>query len=100
MAFGRYKDFTKRTESDNVSRDKTFKIAIYPKYDGCQRKLSLMVYRFFDKKSKGNGTKSMSNQQLADKLYKPINRKFKRRIVYFSFKNNIWGADLANMKLI
>ena len=42
----------------------------------------------------------MSNQHFADKLHKPIIRKFKRRRVYSSFKDNILGADLANMQLI
>ena len=93
MAYGRYKYFTKITKSDNISRYKAFTIAINTKYDGYQRRIFLMIYRFFDKKS-------MSNQQLVDKLYKQILSKFERKIVYFSFKYNIWGADLADMKLI
>ena len=44
--------------------------------------------------------KSMSNQQLANELHKPIIKKFKRRRVYLSFKDNIWAADLADMQLI
>ena len=45
--------------------------------------------------------KSWSNQlQLANELHKPIARKFKRRKVYFSFKDNILGVDLADMQLI
>ena len=39
-----------------------------------------MIYKFFDKKSTGSGTKSISNQQLADGFHKPIIRKFKRRV--------------------
>ena len=42
----------------------------------------------------------MSNQQLANELHKPIIKKFKRRRVYLSFKDNIWAADLADMQLI
>ena len=42
----------------------------------------------------------MSNQQLADEIHKPIIRRFKRRKVYSSFKDNILGADLADMQLI
>ena len=65
-------------------RDKAFKIASNSKYDGYQRGLASMVYKFFDTKSasladksdKGSGIKSMSNQQLADELHKPIVRKF------------------------
>ena len=35
-----------------------------------------------------------------EELYKPIIRKFRKLKVYFPFKDNIWGADLADMKLI
>ena len=68
-----------------------------------------MVYKFFDKKSTGSGVtmlssksaiKFMSNQQLADKLHKPIIKKFKRRKVYSLFKDNICGVNLADMPLI
>ena len=40
------------------------------------------------------------NQQLPNELHKPIIRKFKKRKVYSSFKDNIWGVDLADMQLI
>ena len=60
-----------------------------------------MVYKFFDKKTAGSGIKSMQqNEQLAEELHKPIIRKLKKRKMYSSFKDNIWGADLANMQLI
>ena len=42
----------------------------------------------------------MPNQQLANELYKPIIRKFKKRKMYSSFKDNIWGVDLADTQLI
>ena len=42
----------------------------------------------------------MSNQKLAKELHKPIIRKFKRRKVYSSLIDNIWGVDLADMQLI
>ena len=48
MAFGKSKDLTKRTQSDKVLRDKAFKIASDPKFDGYQRGLAWMVYKFFD----------------------------------------------------
>ena len=51
MAYGKSKDLTKRTQSDKFLRDKAFKIASDPKYDGYQRGLASMVYEFFDKKS-------------------------------------------------
>ena len=59
-----------------------------------------MFYKFFDKKFTGSGLKLMSNQQLADEIHKPLIRRFKRRKVYSSFKDNILGADLADMQLI
>ena len=36
--------------------------------------------------------------QLANELHKPIIRKFKKRKVYSSFRDNIWGVDLADMQ--
>ena len=100
MSYGKYKDLTKRTQSDKVLKEKAFKIASNPKYDGYQQGLVSMVFKFFDKKSGGSGIKSMLNQQLANELHKQIIRKFKKRKVYSSFKDNIWGDDLADMQLI
>ena len=81
-----------------------------------------MVYKFFNKQSALLPDKSVSgsdvnthennkikqNQlpldlathQLCEKLLKPIIRKLKKRTVYARFKDNIWGADLADMQLI
>ena len=56
-----------------------------------------MVYKFFDKKSRGSGI-TEPNYQLADELQKPIIRKFKKEKVYSSFRDNIWGVDLANIQ--
>ena len=77
MAYGKYKDLGKRTQSDKVLKDKAFAIANNSKYDGYERRLASMVCKIFDKKSKGSGIKSMPNQQLANELHKPIIRKFK-----------------------
>ena len=51
MACGKSKYLARRTESDKVLTDKTFEITKNPKYDGYQRGLALMVYKFFDKLS-------------------------------------------------
>ena len=60
-----------------------------------------MVYKFFDKKSQGKGrTNNNENIQLANKLHKPIIKKFNKRKVYSSFKDNILGVDLADMQLL
>ena len=103
MAYGDFKNLAKRTTADKFLRDKAFNIAKDPKYDGYQQGLAFMVYKFFDRKSKGSGVanKSVSeNQQLAEELHKPIIRKFKKRKVHSVFKDNIWDADLADMHLI
>ena len=85
MAYGKSEDLAKRTESDKVLKDKAFKIASDPKYDGYQQRLASVVYKFFDKKSSGGAIKAEPNHQLAIKLHKPIIRKFKKLKVYSSF---------------
>ena len=105
------KDLTKRTVADKILKNKAFNIAKDPKYDGHQRVLASMVYKFFDKKSasladlstKGSGVNTKlapQNQQLAEELHKPIIRKFKKRKIHAAFKDNIWCTHLANMQLI
>ena len=102
MAYGDFKDLKRRTASDKVLRDKPFDIAKNRKYDGHQRGLASMVYTFFDKRLTGIGVNIPLefNEQLAKELHKPIIRKFKKGKVYSGFKDNIWGADLADMQLI
>ena len=93
MAHGDFKDLAKRSASDKVLRDKAFNIAKNPKYDGYQRGLASMVYKFCDKKSAGSGVTNneiKQNLQLAEELHKPIIRNFKKRAVYLRFKDNIW----------
>ena len=46
MAYGKSKELTKSTPSDKVLRDKAFKIASDLKYNGYQRGLASMVYKF------------------------------------------------------
>ena len=98
MAYDKSKDLAKRTQSDKVLKDKAFKIGSYSKCDGYQRGLVSMADNFFDKKSSGSGVANESNYQLADELHKQIIRQFKRRKVYSSFTDNIWGVDLANIQ--
>ena len=50
MAYGYFKDLARRTTADKLLRDKAFNIAKDPKYDGYQRGVASMVYKFFDKK--------------------------------------------------
>ena len=61
-----------------------------------------MVYKFFDKKSKGSGAKhvniKLTPQNQQEELKNFIN--FEKRKVHAAFKDNIWGADLADMQLL
>ena len=97
-AYADHKDLINRTKADKVLRDKAYDIASNPKYDGYQRGLASMVYKFFDKKSMGSGTSKPSSSILADELHKPIIKKFEKIKVYSQFKDNIWGVDLADMQ--
>ena len=68
MADGKSKDLAKRTQSDKVLKDKAFKIASDPKYDGYQRGLASTVYKFFDKKSSGSVITSFLIKNLVEVL--------------------------------
>ena len=67
MASGDFKDLKRKTFSDKVLRDKAFNVPKNPKYVGYQRGLASMVYKFFDKKSKGTDVniEVKHNEQLA-----------------------------------
>ena len=80
MAYGDFKDLTRRTASDKVLRDKVFNIAENPKYDRYQRWLASTAYKYFDKKSTGSSVNMHTNNE--------------------HLLGNIWGADLADMQLI
>ena len=65
-----------------------------------------MVYKFFNSKIaprnktiSGKGTKEV-NKILAEELRKPVFRKFNKRKVYSQFKDNIWGVELADTRLL
>ena len=112
-AYADHKDLINRTEAHKVLKDKAYNIASNPEYDGYQRGLASMAYKFFDKKSTGSGFKKLKNTTkptaepsalarnssiLADECHKPIIRKFNKRKAYSQFKDNIWGVDLADME--
>ena len=100
LAYADNKDLINRTKTDKVLKDKAYNIASNPEYDGYQRGLASMVYKFFDKKSIGSGIKKLKNSSLilADELHKPVIKKINKRKVYSQFKDNIWGVDLADMQ--
>ena len=87
MAYGDFK---------NLPRTKN------PKYDEYHRWLDSVVYKYFDKRTSADYVKSeiMPNQQLAEKLRKPIIRKFEKRKVYSPLEVNISSVDFADMQLI
>ena len=104
-AYANHKDLINRTKSYKVLRDKAYNIASNPQYDGYQRGLASIVYKFFGKKLTGSGIATAgasalarSSGILADELHKPIINKFNKRKVYSQFKDNIWGVDLADMQ--
>ena len=102
-AYADHKDLINRTKSDKVLRNKAYDIASNPEYDGYERGLASMVYKFFDKKSMGSGTGKPSSLEsissiLADELHKVVIKKLNKRKLYSQFKDNIWGVDLADMQ--
>ena len=65
MAYGNFKDSSRRKASDKILRIEAFNIAKTPKYNGYQRSLTWMVFRFF--------TKSFQVVVLKVKLYQTKN---------------------------
>ena len=105
---------------DKVSIDKAFNIAENPKYDGYQWGLASMIYKVFDKKPSSGAvtrvnkppTKSeiRQNQRPSDlprvakflNVHKNQQKNYTRQLlenlkVYSLFKDNTWGANLANL---
>ena len=76
-AYADHKDLINRTEADKVLSDKAYDIVSNPEYDGYQRGLASMVYKFYNKKSMGSGIPSSSI--LADKLHKPVIKNFNKK---------------------
>ena len=77
MAYGDFKDLARITAADKVLRDKAFNVAKDPKYDGYQRGLTSMDYRFFDKKYAGIRS-ILQNEQLAEEFDKPLLENLKK----------------------
>ena len=95
MAYGDFKDFTRRTASDKILRDKVFNIAKNSKYDGCKSEITSQIFKFFNKKTfSGVATlanksaiknENMSNNKLVEELHKPIIRKLNERKLHSFF---------------
>ena len=69
MAYGDFKDLTRRTAPDKILRDKAFNTAKNLKYNGYQRGIASMVYNFFVKKSGGSGVNMHANNERVLDLY-------------------------------
>ena len=104
MAYGDFKDLYRKTLADKVLSDKAFNLAKDPKYDGYKRLLASLVYKSFDKKLLvvalkmkifliKNWWKNYTNQLLETLIQE-------KYTVHSPFIDNIWVADLADMKLI
>ena len=86
MAYGDFKDLTRRTASVKILCDKAFSIAKNLKDDGYQRSFSWMVYKSFEKNASGGAieNENMCNKVLAEGLHKPIIWKFhKKKYTHF-----------------
>ena len=58
MAYGGFKDLNRSTAANNVLDNKAFNTSKNPKYDGYQRGLTSVVYKFFDKINWGGAIKN------------------------------------------
>ena len=66
-------------------------------YQGVVLLIKIMIN---NNSNNNNNNEIKQNLQLSEELHKPIIRKFKKRRFYSVFRDNIWGADLADMQLI
>ena len=102
MSPEKFSDSPRRRIWNKVLRDKVFNIAKNLKNNWYQHGLGSLMKTFFDKRSSGSGVKSetMPYHKLDEVLHKPTHRKFEKRKVYSSFKDNNLGFYLADMQLI
>ena len=92
MVHGDFKDSAKGTAPDKVLKNKAFNIAKNPKYDGYQRGLPSMVYKFFDKKTKGSGVTTLVNKSAIKSI--PQNEQLAEEpIIRIQKKKSIFGTQ-------
>ena len=58
MAYGSFKDLNRSTAANKVLDNKALNTSKNPKYDGYQRGLTSVVYKFFDKVTWGGENKN------------------------------------------
>ena len=110
MAYKNFKDLARRTASDKLLLIKHLILLKVLNIMDIKEDFLLWFTNFLTKKTvskasfknvgSGVNIPLESNEELAEELQKPIIRKFKKRAVYSRSKDNIWGADLADMQLI
>lgn len=106
MTNGWFKKLPQRSTFDKVFLDKVFDVPKNPKYGRCNFWPASKVYKFFDKQSASYSEKRVisdvvfKNQQLEEKLRKPIIRNLKSRKLYPYFKSNICKVDIVDMQLM
>ena len=89
MTYGDFKDLTRKTVSDKISRKKAFNMAKNPEYDGYKRGLASMFIHFLVKNPLLLQI-NLKNENISNKkLHKPIIKKFKKRKVQPPFIDNI-----------
>ena len=91
-AYADNKDLINRTKADKVLKDKAYNIASNRKYDGHQRGLASMVYKFFDKKSTGSGTVKSTAE--------PSSLIFLMNLINLLLPNLIKEKHIRNLKII
>ena len=101
MVYEDFEDLTSRTASEKILRDKAFNIAKNQKYDGYQRDIASMIYKFFDKETSDSSVKNenMSNKELAEELHNFI-RKFLKKERYTHLLLTILGRWSGRLQLI
>ena len=77
MAYGNFKDLTRRTASDKILRDKAFNVAKSPKYDEYERDLLRLFITFLIKR-----LQVVLIKELVEELHKPIINKFEKQKVH------------------
>ena len=98
MAYGKVKNLVTKTQSDKVLREKAFKIASDTKYDGYQRGLASMVYKFFYKKSSRNAIINEANYQLEMNSINELSENVRKEKYINHLETIFEGVDLADMQ--
>ena len=78
-------------------KNRAYKIAINPKYDGYQKESTVVAYKVFDKNIRSGAS---INEELDPELHKPVIKKCKRKIDFARLKDNIWIGDLSEIGLL